>query len=258
MHRACRPVALIGLALLCGSLIASPALAQTEVYSVNVVGFQKMNYPTGLVMRANPFDGMNISAVVGNSGLYTTGSDPNNADNVLFYDAVAQGYVTYYLRSHSSIGRPEWRAGTTWGTNVYITPGQGVFYRSRVAAARTNVTAGDVVMGGAVTNRVRQGLQIFSYPYTTSKKMSDLNLKQGLYTTGSDPNSADNIMTYDNATKQYTTYYLRSHSSIGRPEWRAGTTWATNITLEAGQSFWFRNRLGSEYNWVETTPYPDL
>ena len=246
----------VTLVVLAASLQA--ALAQSEVYSVNVVGFQKATSPTGLVMKSNPFQGMVIRDVVGNNGLYTTGTDPTLADNVLLFDSASQQYVTYYLRSHSSIGRPEWRSGSTWGTNVYINPGQGAFYRNRLTASRTNVVAGDVVIADAVTNVVKQGLQIFSYPFATSRKLTDINLKNGLYTTGTDPAAADNVMLFDSITKQYTTYYLRSHSSLGRPEWRSGTVWGTNVVVDAGQSFWFRSRIVSDYNWVETTPYPDL
>lgn len=234
---------------------ATTALAQEgEVYSLNVVGFQKMGYESGLELRANPFDGQTIREVVGNDGVY--GTSPTVADNVLLYDSFAQGYVTYYLRSHSSIGRPEWITGSQWATNVYIDPGRGYFYRSRLGSPRTNVVAGDVVLAAAVTNTVRPGLQLFAYPFTARTKLSDLNLKDGIY--GTSPTVADNIMLWNPVSDSYTTYYLRSHSSIGHPEWITGSQWATNVYVEPGQGFWFRSRSASPYEWVENTPYPDL
>ena len=242
----------VALVVLAASLRA--ALAQSEVYSVNVVGFQKASYPVGLDVLANPFQGKLIREVVGNSG--KNGTDATTADNVVLYDSAAQSYVTYYLRSHSSIGYPEWRVGAVWATNVYVGAGQGYFYRNRLATVRTNVVAGDVVMADAVTNIIRPGLQLLSYPFTTRVRMSAMNLKSGVH--GADATTADNIMLYNFGTSSYVTYYLRSHSSIGYPEWRVGTSWATNVYVEVGQGFWFRSRVGSPYNYIENTPYPDL
>lgn len=112
-------------------LAASFAVAASaqEVYSLNIVGFQKMAVEENLQIHSNPFEAMTIRELVGNSGVHGTAQDI--ADNVILYDAETQNYVTYYLRSHSSIGYPEWRRLTTWATNVYIEPGQGFFFRSR-------------------------------------------------------------------------------------------------------------------------------
>lgn len=78
----------------------------------------------------------------------------------------------------------------------------------------------------------------------------------GVYGDASDV--ADNVIIYDSDAQTYLTYYLRSHSSIGYPEWRRLTTWATNVYIESGQGFWFRSRIVSPYEWVEESPYPDL
>ena len=243
----------------CFAILPFSAPAQQgEVYSLNVVGFQKMGYESGLEIKSNPFEGMTLREVAGNDGKYTTTSDPADADNLLVFDAANQQYIRYYLRSHSSIGRPEWRIGTQWATNVYLYPGQAYFYRSRLGIVRTNVVAGDVVLASAVTNTVRPGLQLFSYPFAARVLMSDIDLKNGKYTTTSDPADADNILKFDSASQQYLRYYLRSHSSIGRPEWRIGTVWATNVYVEPGEGFWFRSRVGNPYQWIEETPYPNL
>ena len=225
-----------------------------EVYSLNIVGFQKMAVQENLQIHSNPFEAMTIRELVGNSGVH--GTSESVADNVVLYDAQNQEYLTYYLRSHSSIGYPEWRRLTTWATNVYIQPGQSFFYRSRLAQVRTNVAAGDVVLATAVTNTIRPGLQLISYPFTARVKISDMNLKNGVH--GTSESVADNLIIYDTELQDYVTYYLRSHSSIGHPEWRRLTTWATNVYVEPGQGFFFRSRTPTTYLWVEQSPYPDL
>jgi len=235
------------------AVIATTTFAQSEpVYSVNVIGMQKQSVIENLQLMSNPFEAMTIRELVGNSG--TFGNSPDVADNFILYDADTQQYTTYYLRSHSSVG-VEWRSGTTWATNVIVSPGQGFFYRSRQSGARTNVVVGDVIMETVVTNTVTPGLQLLSYPYSSRTRISDLNLKQGVF--GNSPDIADNIILYDGGTQGYVTYYLRSHSSVGI-EWRSGTTWATNVFVEPGQGFFFRSRSGVTYDWTENSPYPNL
>ncbi|HMO52507.1 MAG TPA: hypothetical protein PKE26_14745, partial [Kiritimatiellia bacterium] len=172
------------------------------------------------------------------------------------FNAAIQDYVTYYLRSAASIGYPEWRRGNEWATNVFIQPGQGFFYLSRLVAVRTNTSVGDVVLAAAVTNLVMPGLQLLSYPYAAPVKISDLNLKSGVH--GTSAAVADNLVLYDSSIQDYVTYYLRSAASIGYPEWRRGNEWGTNVVIQPGQSFFFRSRVNNSYNWVEQSPYPDL
>lgn len=241
----------ISVVVLCATAYSQPTGA---VYSANIVGIQKSPVVQNLQLMSNPFEAMTIRELVGNSGVHATSEGA--ADNVILYDAVGQDYVTYYLRSAASIGYPEWRRGTAWATNVYVQPGQGFFYRSRLSAVRTNTAVGDVVLDKAVTNLVRPGLQLLSYPYAAPVKISDLNLKSGVHATSE--GAADNLILYDSATQDYVTYYLRSAASIGYPEWRRGTAWGTNVVLQPGQSFFFRSRVATPYNWVEQSPYPDL
>ncbi len=234
----------------CAAMAGTMGMAQDEVYSVNVVGFQKTAFETNLSIKANPFEGMTIRELFGNSGMY--GGDFLNADNVILYEPTNQTFYTYYLRSHSSLGYPEWRIGGLWATNVFIMPGQSAFYRSRRATA-TNTFDGDVIMTGAATNIIREGLQLLSYPYSCRVLMSAMNLKNGVY--GGDITTADNIMTYDPVSLNYNTYYLRSHSSLGHPEWRIGGLWGTNVYIEPGIGFWFRSRKAGTYQWIEQAPY---
>lgn len=240
----------------CFSTLASAQITDA-VYSVNVIGMQKQPVVQNLQMMSNPFERMTIKDLVGNSGVYGNAEDV--ADNVIIYDAAQQKYgITYYLRLGSSpTGVPEWRGPGFWATNTFVEPGQGFFYRSRLTVARTNSVVGDVIMAGAATNTIRPGLQLLSYPFSTRVRLSDLNLKSGVYANAEDV--ADNIIIYNPAITNYVTYYLRLGSSpTGLPEWRGPGFWATNVYLEAGQGFFFRSRGAEAYSWVEQTPYPDL
>jgi hypothetical protein len=245
--------------------------AQTDVvYSVNVVGFQKVTVPPadvggGLQLLGVPFDANpgTLDEVVGTHGIY--GSTVGTADNIIMYDPTAgpsAQYKTYYLRFNASAEKPMWRyAGETqvWATNVYLYPNQGFWYRNRATVAFTNVMTGDVVYDATVSVTVRPGLQLLSYPYSSEIVMTDLGLTNGTY--GSTVGTADTIIMYDPEAapgQQYLTYYLRFNALEGKPMWRyAGSTqvWATNTVIKPQQGFWYKSIGAGNFEWLENRPY---
>ena len=239
---------------LTGLLAATLAhAASNEVYSVNVVGFSKVDVPVGLSIMAMPFDAEagTIDDVVGTNGVY--GSTSFVADNVMLYDEVTQQFDIYWLFSHSSIGGAKWRNVGGWATNVYLYPGMSFWYRSRAAEMWTNSMVGDVVPDAAVTNTIVPGLQLLSYPYSADVVLTDMNLTNGVY--GTTAFVADNIMLYNTDTQQFDIYWLFSHSSVGGPKWRNVGGWATNVVINMGEGFWYRSRGASNLTWIEPCPY---
>jgi hypothetical protein len=236
-------------------ITALPALSQNDaVYSVNIIGMQKQPVVQNLQMLANPFERMTIKDLVGTSGV--AGNSADIADNVILYNPDTQAYVTYYLRNLPSPSFLQWLGPSGIATNVFIEPGMGFFYRSRTSESRTNTVVGDVVMSSSITNVIKPGLQLLSYPYSVGKNMSDLNLKGGV--SGSALDVADNIVLFNSGTQAYITYYLRNLPAPSGLQWLGPQGVATNVVINPGQSFFFRSRVTSNYNWVETSPYPDL
>lgn len=246
------------------------AIGQTNsVYSINVVGFQKVTVPpsdmgTGLQLLGVPFDANpgTMDEVVGTHGTY--GSTVGTGDNIIMYDSAGSNaqYKTYYLRFNQLEGKPMWRyAGETqaWATNVYLYPNQGFWYHNRATTAFTNVMTGDVVYDDVVSTTIAPGLQLLSYPYSSEILLSDLGLTNGTY--GSTIGTADTIIMYDPeapAGRQYLTYYYRFNQLEGKPMWRyAGDvqSWATNTVIRPYQGFWYKNISTSNFEWVEERPY---
>jgi len=244
-------------AIVCATM-AVTSFAQTgEVYSLNVVGFQKVSALAsgGLVLGSTPFerDVANLDNVLGTNGI--SGSTLATADNCLMYDKFGQSYLQYWLFSHTnpSLNR-RWRSASGLATNVYLLPGQGFWYRNRASSDATIVMAGDVVDVGAITNLIVPGLQMLSYPFSTSIRMTDLKLTNGV--SGTTLATADNIMMYVQTNQSFNQYWLFSHTnpSLNR-KWRSSSGLATNVFIQPGQGFWYRSRLSTSNLWVEVKPY---
>jgi len=238
---------------------ATHAQPTTTVYSVNVVGFQKVNAVStnsgGLVLVANPFEKANpfIDRVVGTGGV--AGANAGLADNVQVFNPGIQEFQTYWLFSSANPAfNRKWRNTTGFATNVYLTPGMGFWYRNRAGTNLPITLVGDVVTDPAITNYIAPGLQILSYPYSAPIKLGHITLTNGI--AGSSVGNADTIQLYDPVTKQFQNYWLFSSANATfNRKYRNTTGLATNITIQPGQSFWFRSRTNVVMQWVETIPY---
>lgn len=252
----------------CGFAFQSVYAQTDSVYSVNIVGFQKVVVPPsdvggGLQLLGVPFDATpgNLDQIVGTHGTY--GDSALNADNIIIFDPDApetERYKRYYLRKNQE-NAPMWRTtGTTqvWATNVYLYPNDGFWYLNRATVAITNLFVGDVVEDDEFSMEIVPGLQLLSYPYSAPILLSDLGLTNG--TSGGSALVADLVTLYDplaDPGKQYVRYYLRPDTN-NTPTWRVAEGkqhWATNVTIQPYQGFWYQSRATSNFTWTGTKPY---
>ncbi len=249
---------MVGVALIASACVAVSTLAQTgEVYSLNIVGFQKVNAlgSSGLLLGSTPFDrdAATLDNVLGTNGV--AGTTLGSADNCLMYDKYTQSYLQYWLLANANptLNR-HWRSAAGLATNVYILPGQGFWYRNRASSNTVIVLAGDVVDVTAVTNVVVPGLQMLAYPFSTSIRMTDLTLTNGV--AGATLGAADNIMIYVPTNQSFSQYWLFSSANPAlNRKWRSSSGLATNVFIDSGQGFWYRSRLSTTNLWVEVRPY---
>ncbi len=249
------------------------SLAQTStVYSVNVVGFQKVVVPPydesgGMQLLGVPFDAQpgTLDDIIGTHG--HAGDNSAVADNVILYNPDApdaEKYQIFYLRNNPQMNdTPMWRTVTppqTWATNVFLQPNDGFWYVNRSAVSLTNVFIGDVVADEEIAINIVPGLQLISYPFSAPVQLHELGLTNGL---SSDSSATADIITFYDATKplglQYTQYYLRPDpQNQNIPKWRyAGVPqhWATNVVIQPHQGFWYQSRAESSFMWTVSRPY---
>ena len=144
-------------ALLCAAaLVASAAasMAQSNVYSLNIVGYVNVPLTTGFNLIANPLD---------------NGTNNLNSlfPNASFGDTIFQ-YKNGAFVSSSFLG--------TWQPDLISPPGGGVFYQA--SAPSTNTFVGNV-MTGNLTNHLVAGFNIASSQVPQSATLEVLGLPAG-------------------------------------------------------------------------------
>jgi hypothetical protein len=244
------------------------AWGQTEVTSVNVVGFSKVTInPAGQFnLLSLPFDSIdpadaNLRGVFGTNTLSKLGIDPVAmppafADELWMWDPSDLAWKTYYQGDDNNFyDANEWPILNA--VNPAIQPGTGFFPQSSVLSTETNVIAlmGEVVMVGTQQVGVAVGFQTLGYPFSSKIAVQDTSFK----TLGNSidpailpPPLADNIWIWDNATGTYLCYFLANDG-----KWYDSNQWPTLVEatfdLELGGGFWYQ-AVGS-FTWVETNKY---
>jgi hypothetical protein len=223
--------------------------AQTgEVYSLNVVGFQKLTAVSqGLVLVSTPFERSpnTLDDVIGPQ--LTGGKSEGVADQVIMWDAQSQQYERYWLKS----GTNRWF--TLYGqpaTNAIILTRDGFWLRNQRTSNQVVIVSGDVVTGPAITNDLVPGLNLVSYPYSSQIDINQSALTNGK--AGKSEGAADQLVLWDEAGKSYRRYWLRQSDR----KWCTLTnTVAVNVFVGGGVGFWYRNVNTNAFAWVETRPY---
>jgi len=146
-------------ALLCAAALAAGAatsMAQSNVYSLNIVGYVNVVITNGFNLIANPLDnGTNdLNSLFPNAG---------------FGDAVyAYNNQTKAFSSSTYLG--------SWSPNLVSAPGGGLFYQA--GGVSTNTFVGNV-MTGNLTNKVYNGFNIVSSQVPQSATLETLNYPAG-------------------------------------------------------------------------------
>ncbi len=254
--------------LACGVMLFPATLhAQTDaVYSLNVVGFQKLqafDESRKYKLTATPFEAEdpNINSVI--STQLTGGTSYGNSDDILKWDPTNQQYLKYYLVG--DVPDPHFKhkwydmQTSDVASNTDMLPGEGFWIRSRQSYTQTVVVVGDVVDDDDFTNHITAGFNLLSYPYSASIALNDTSFTNG-GVGGSSFGSSDNIYIWNSTNQVYEKYFLVG--DVGDPHFNhkwydlQTSDTATNIYLEPGMGFWYRHR-GSGFDWIEPKPYTE-
>jgi hypothetical protein len=206
-------------ALTAGLLSAS---AQSNVYSVNIVGYVNTVLKGGsaYTLVANP-----LSAPT-NDLVSTIGAVLPNKSQVVVYDAGTGLYTTASKQSG------------VWNTNLQLPVGQGFFVRNSSTTDITNTFVGNVIIGIPGTNvtALPAGYTLVGTPVPVGGTLNDLG-PNTINLGGVLPNKSQ-VVVYDSGTGLYTTASKQSGA------------WNTNLSLSVGQGFFVRSQAAT--NWTQT------
>jgi hypothetical protein len=151
-----RTKALLACAALAAGLVTS-AVAQSNVYSLNIVGYVNTTLNAGFTLLGNPLD------------------NGTNDLNSLFPNATLGDAIFAYANGAFT----ESDFFGTWSTNLTIPPGKGLFYSA--GAKTTNTFVGNVLTGSH-TNKVNAGFNLVSsmVPIADTLGSTNINLPANL------------------------------------------------------------------------------
>jgi hypothetical protein len=255
-------------ATLTALLAISPIISHADedaVFSVNVVGFQKMELPIDGRFRfaSMPFNAgdSTLLDIFGTNSLRRS-AFLSAADKVILYDNSEGTYQRWAQRPDGLFYKAN--NATEWGAqqsgNPVITRGQG-FWLASASGTQTNIITlvGDVVMNPTSLIDLAAGFQIVAYPFS-----SDFNLEEtaGLTNSGAAASAflslTDRLSLYDPETGTYQRYALftdgKWYKANDASEW--GQKIPATQTLPAGSAFWYEAK--NAFSWSENNPYNEL
>ena len=215
-HKTMRTKVLLSLAAFAVSAFA--AYAQSNVYSVNVVGYVNKSLPAGsLQLVANPLDaGTNDLATV-------LAALPNKSSALRWTGSGFQG-------ANKALG--------VWSTNFAVAPGMGFFVNS--FSAVTNTFVGEVIVGPGETNSMALSasvLQLVGSPIPYAGNLNDAYNTESLNLGATLPNKSSVLQWTGGG-------YAGANKALG--------TWTPNLSLGVAEGFFVTPF--SATNWVQSLP----
>ena len=237
-------------------LAAAVAYGQaTEVKSVNVVGFAKRSVPTGFSMWGIAFekvgapgDGFTLDELIGSS--LAGAQDPFTADNVLTWDSSAQQFKLFWYYDDGA--NKGWLDGSGDLANVNLKVGDAFFIQRRSEPVELALM-GEVVnvQTGAVD--IVQGLNMVSYPFSSSKDIQTSSLKSSGAQGAQNPFQADNLLAWDDASQAYVQYWLYDDGEASG--WLDSNGDLAALEMTVGSGYWFERKGTTGFQWQEVAPY---
>lgn len=205
----------VAAAALAAGVLAS--VAQSNVYSLNVVGYVNVTVPAnGFVLVGNPLDtGSNVLDNI-------LGTAPNNTTKVFGFDSGNGAYTAYTKRS----------AGWSGAAGVNFNPGSGFFIQN---SAATDITL-------TFVGQVMQGTNMNAYPSGFSILASQVP-QAGLVQTdlGLPAQNNDQVYQFNPVTGAYTAFTRRATAWGGGAEPMIGT----NAQAGVAEAFFFNSKNGA-------------
>jgi hypothetical protein len=210
------------LSALLGTLGSVSVMAQTNVYSINAVGYINITIYPGFNMITCPLI-----------------ASPDNTENTLLNESTGTyaGDSLYYFNASTGLYNIVAARASAWtdgGTNT-LTPGSAAWLFS-VASTNITVTFVGTVPTGPYTNNILPGFNLVGsvVPMSGDILTNSLSLMTNVA-------AGDAAYVFNPATQGFTSYQSRS----------AGH-WTTDPVLTyVGQGFFYDNLSGSTEPWIE-------
>jgi hypothetical protein len=197
-------------------------MAQSNVYSLNVVGYVNTKFVTGFNLVANP-----LSAPTNTLGNIMVGAHVPDNTQVLMWDTATQDFVA---------DSPTYVAATgKWVPDATLAPGQACFVLAFTPF--TNTFVGEVLQG-SITNKIKPGFNTIASPVPIAGTT-------GVVLTNLPATDNDLAMKYDAVTQDFFADVPTYVQATG--QWIPSTSWAVGEGM-----FYLSFQTEPSKDWVRT------
>jgi len=222
------------LSALLGAIGSVAVQAQTNVYSLNAVGYINVTLYPGFNMITCPLIASPDNTI---NTLINNGTHLYNGDSVYFFSPTTGTYSqdTASARTSNTNG---WANN---GTNV-LSPGVGCWFNN-VANTNVTITFVGTVPSGTITNTILAGFNLIGSVLPTSGDVVSNSLTQL-----TNYNIGDDVYTFNPTSQSFVEYASSGRGTSGHNNnWNAlGDPSTTNVY----EGFFYLNS-GATINWVE-------
>ncbi len=241
------------------ALTASMASADTNIVSGNVVGYGRVNVPSGQLR------------LIGCNFQTTSSSNSFSIQDLFDKDELFRDTEVANFASAGSDQISVWN-GTTYDTISYGTDGsKGVWLNANNTLATktfargdafwfkrsgptTNLTlSGQAPFDGPISRTLDAGYQLFSYSFPKGSKLNELGMVARVDADNAAANS-DQIMVFNGSTYDTYTYGYKAASNANF--WLDKYGRVTSAALPVSTAAWFKRvPAAGELSWNENKPY---
>jgi len=238
------------LSALLGTLGTVAANAQTNVYSLNAVGYVNVTVPPGFSiiscpLIASPDNTMNTLINNGAGGPYGAGAF--DGCSVYFWYPSITNYVTETGKPIGTNPKSQTSNTNGWvldGTNA-LNPGVGAWFDNTTATTFTLTFVGQVP-SGPNTNVLTPGFNLVG-----SKVPMSGDLISNSISALTNYNVGDIVYSWSTAITNYVTFTSTTGKAGGHGYLGQWTSVGDPTIPNVGEGFWYENNTATTVNWIE-------
>ena len=249
------------------AVVTSVHAQEQSVYSVNIVGFQKVELAdqSQFSLMSVPFDigDGTLGDIFGTNTLYGSAS-PGLADRLRFWDTAEQVYVNVGVGPDGKFYRQT--SGGGWVSpleevNFEVELGEGFWIVSSGEAGsdRDVILAGDVIADESFSYNFFTGFHVLAFPFSAPIDLQDTSFASSGASASAAPGAADRVRVWDRDEQAYVNYGLGPDGN-----WYLQTSagaWVSPLeladhTLQPGEAFFYFAQ--ESFTWTEPNPYLDI
>ena len=235
-----------------------------------VVAQNTVSKPVGLVhievgasdqeLSSIPFTPFDDAIDILLEGQLTGASTMSSADQIHKWDSSSQNYDTAFKADGTGNSARDgfwFEDDISWvASGLTFNPGDAFWLENNQTGSQSVFMFGQVVLDSTKTLTLENGLNLFSYPFSTKVALNSTTLESDGAEGSTVPATADEITDEHQSQQKY--FLLDDSGSADHLKWLySANSVLANENLLMGRGYWYDRYLSTSFDWTESRPYAD-